>query len=41
MERGRDLLDSAADMIRERPIASFGAAFAAGWIIAKLARSDK
>ncbi len=41
MERGRDLVDSAADMIRERPIASFGAAFAAGWIIAKLARSDK
>jgi len=39
MEKGRDLVDSAADLIRERPIASFGAAFAAGWIIAKLARS--
>lgn len=39
MEKGRDLIDSAADLIRERPIASFGAAFAAGWIIAKLARS--
>ena len=39
MDRGRDLVDSAADLIRERPIASFGAAFAAGWIIAKLARS--
>lgn len=39
MDKGRDLIDSAADLIRERPIASFGAAFAAGWIIAKLARS--
>ena len=36
------LVDSAADLIRERPIASFGIAFAAGFIIAKLARgSDK
>src|SRR5690606_12993429 len=42
LEKGRDLVDSAADLIRERPIASFGVAFAAGWIIAKLARgSDK
>jgi len=40
MEKGRDLIDSAADLIRERPIASFGAAFAAGWIIAKLARGS-
>lgn len=39
LDKGRDLLDSAADLIRERPIASFGVAFAAGWIIAKLARS--
>lgn len=39
LDRGRDLIDSAADLIRERPLASFGAAFAAGWIIAKLARS--
>jgi ElaB/YqjD/DUF883 family membrane-anchored ribosome-binding protein len=38
MDKGRDLLDSAADLIRERPLASFGVAFAAGWIIAKLAR---
>ena len=28
-----------AELIRERPLASFGVAFAAGWIIAKLARS--
>jgi ElaB/YqjD/DUF883 family membrane-anchored ribosome-binding protein len=39
MDKGRDLIDSAAELIRERPIASFGVAFAAGWIIAKLARS--
>jgi ElaB/YqjD/DUF883 family membrane-anchored ribosome-binding protein len=39
MDKGRDLVDSAADLIRERPLASFGVAFAAGWIIAKLARS--
>jgi ElaB/YqjD/DUF883 family membrane-anchored ribosome-binding protein len=39
MDKGRDLIESAADLIRERPLASFGVAFAAGWIIAKLARS--
>jgi len=38
MDKGRDLVESAADLIRERPIASFGIAFAAGFIIAKLAR---
>ncbi len=38
MDKGRDLIESAADLIRERPLASFGVAFAAGWIIAKLAR---
>ncbi|TAK38651.1 MAG: hypothetical protein EPO30_03760 [Lysobacteraceae bacterium] len=41
MDKGRDLIDSAAELIRERPIASFGVAFATGWIIAKLARSGK
>jgi len=41
MEKGRDLIDSAAELIRERPLAAFGVAFAAGWIIAKLARSEK
>ena len=40
MEKGQDLIESAADLIRERPIASFGVAFAAGWIIAKLARGS-
>ena len=39
MDKGRDLIDSASELIRERPLASFGMAFAAGWIIAKLARS--
>ncbi|MUV13481.1 hypothetical protein [Noviluteimonas gilva] len=39
MDKGRDLIDSAAELIRERPLASFGVAFAAGWIIAKLGRS--
>ena len=39
MDKGRDLIDSAADLIRERPIASFGVAFAVGFVIAKLARS--
>ena len=40
MEKGQDLVESAADLIRERPLASFGVAFAAGWIIAKLARGS-
>ena len=40
VNKGKDLIDSAADLIRERPLASFGVAFAAGWIIAKLARSS-
>ena len=41
MEKGRDLIDSAADLIRERPLAAFGVAFAAGWIISRLGRSEK
>lgn len=40
MDKGRDLIESAAELIRERPLASFGMAFATGWIIAKLARSS-
>ncbi|RPE79727.1 hypothetical protein [Vulcaniibacterium tengchongense] len=39
LDKGRDLLDSAAELIRERPLASFGVAFAAGWLIAKLSRN--
>lgn len=38
MDKGRDLVDSAAELIRERPLASFGVAFAAGWLLAKLGR---
>ena len=41
MEKGRDLIDSAADLIRERPLASFGVAFAAGWLVAALTRRDR
>jgi ElaB/YqjD/DUF883 family membrane-anchored ribosome-binding protein len=41
LDKGRDLIDSAAELIRERPLASFGVAFAAGWIIAKLGRSGE
>ncbi|MDQ3287946.1 MAG: hypothetical protein M3Q42_06730 [Pseudomonadota bacterium] len=41
MEKGRDLIESAAELVRERPLASFGAAFAAGWIISKLGRGDR
>jgi len=42
MDKGRDLIESASELIRERPLASFGIAFATGWVIAKLARgSDK
>ena len=40
LDKGRDLVDSAAELIRERPLASFGVAFAAGWLIAKLGRSS-
>lgn len=41
MEKGRDLVDDAAELVRERPLAAFGAAFAAGWLIAKLTRGGK
>lgn len=41
MDKSRDLIDSAAELVRERPLASFGVAFAAGFVIAKLARSSK
>ena len=41
LDRGRDLVDSAAELIRERPLASFGIAFAAGWLIAKIGSARK
>ncbi|MGY0504957.1 hypothetical protein [Luteimonas sp. e5] len=39
MDKSRDMIDSAAELIRERPLTAFGIAFATGWAIAKLARS--
>jgi len=41
LDKGRDLIDSAAELIRERPLASFGVAFAAGWLVAALTRRDR
>ncbi|WP_374012985.1 hypothetical protein [Pseudoxanthomonas koreensis] len=41
VDKGRDLIDSAAELIRERPLASFGVAFAAGWLVAALGRRDR
>lgn len=41
MDKGRDLIDSAAELVRERPLTSFGVAFAAGYLIAKLSHSSK
>lgn len=38
MEQGKDLLGQAEDLIRSKPLASFGIAFAAGFVIAKLTR---
>lgn len=40
MDKGRDLIDSAAELIRERPIAAFGTALAAGWVISRLTRGN-
>ena len=41
MDKGRDLIDSASELIGERPLASFGVAFAAGWLVAALTRRDR
>ena len=41
MDKGRDLIDSAAELVRERPLTSVGVAFAAGYLIAKLSRGSK
>jgi ElaB/YqjD/DUF883 family membrane-anchored ribosome-binding protein len=38
IDSGKDVIDQAEDLIRTRPWASFGAAFAAGYLIAKLTR---
>ena len=39
IDSGKDVIDQAEDLIKSRPWASFGAAFAAGYLIAKLTRS--
>ncbi len=41
IDSGKDVIDQAEDLIRERPWVSFGAAFAAGYLIAKLTRSKE
>ena len=41
IDSGKDVIDQAEDLIRSRPWVSFGAAFAAGYLIAKLTRTSK
>jgi len=41
IDSGKDVIDQAEDLIRSRPWVSFGAAFAAGYLVAKLTRSHK
>ena len=41
IDSGKDLLGQAEELIRTRPWASAGAAFAAGYLIAKLTQSRK
>ena len=38
VDKGRDLWASAETLIRKHPVGAFGAAFATGWLIAKLMR---
>ena len=38
VDKGKDLWTSAEGVIRKHPVASFGAALAAGWLIAKMVR---
>lgn len=38
LDQGKELLGQAEEMIRTRPWTAFGAAFAAGYVIAKLSR---
>lgn len=40
IDSGKDVIDQAEDLIRTRPWVSFGAAFAAGYLIAKITRSS-
>ncbi|HBD19464.1 MAG TPA: hypothetical protein DC063_04820 [Arenimonas sp.] len=38
LDQGRGMLDQAEDLIRSKPLASFGIAFAAGYLVAALTR---
>jgi ElaB/YqjD/DUF883 family membrane-anchored ribosome-binding protein len=38
LDKSRDLWGSAQDVVRKHPVAAFGAAFATGWLVAKLMR---
>ena len=38
VDKGKELWRSTEELIRKRPVAAFGTAFAVGWLIAKLAR---
>lgn len=38
LDQGRGLLNQAEDLIRSKPLASFGVAFAAGYLVAALTR---
>ena len=38
VDKGKELWSSAETLIRKHPIGAFGAAFATGWLIAKLMR---
>lgn len=38
LDKGKELWSGAEELIRRRPIAAFGTALAAGWILAKLMR---
>jgi ElaB/YqjD/DUF883 family membrane-anchored ribosome-binding protein len=40
IDSGKDVIDQAEDLIRSRPWVAFGSAFAAGYLIAKLTRSN-
>lgn len=40
IDQGKDMFAQAEDLIRSRPWTSFGAAFAAGFLIAKLTRRN-
>ncbi len=38
IDKGRDVLCEAQSLIRKHPVAAFGVAFAAGWVLSRLGR---